>query len=252
MTKIVLFADKRVGFEICKYLSELNEDISRIYIRNSEHEYARKIRNDFQKSTDIFLSDDLRNESHLQELKKIEPDFMITVYWPYLLKPDVFNSSKNGCVNFHPALLPLNRGWYPHVHNILDDSDAGVTLHLIDENADTGPIFVQKKIEVKPDDTAFSLYEELQNEMIQLFKDSWLQIKNGEIRPKVQDETISTYNKKSDINDYIDLNKKYTGRELINILRARSFGNKGFAYFEVKDKKIFLNLRLNQDGNFNY
>jgi len=251
MTKVILLADKRVGFEICKYLSSVNEDISRIYIKNSDDEYAQKIKNSFQSSTDIFVSEDLKNKSHIEELKKIETDFMITVYWPYLLKPEIFNSSKNGCINFHPALLPLNRGWYPHVHNILNGSDAGVTLHLIDENADTGTILVQRKIKVESSDTAFSLYEKLQDKIIQLFKDSWLQIKNGEIKPTPQDEKAATYYNKSDVVDYIDLDKKYTGKELINILRARTFGEKGFAYFKDGDKKIFLNLRLNYDGNFN-
>ena len=225
MTKTVLFVDKRVGFEICEYLFSIDEDIARIYVRNSGED-SKKIEKHFKNSTDIFVSDDLKDRNHIQELKQIQPDFMVTVYWPYLLKPEIFNSSKNGCINFHPALLPHNRGWYPHVHNILNNSEAGVTLHFIDENADTGPIVAQKKINVDPSDTAFTLYT------------------------KLQDERESSFHNKSDIIDHIDLDKKYSGKELINILRARTFGSKGFAYYKVGNKKIFLNLRLNYDGNF--
>ena len=75
----------------------------------------------------------------------------------------IFNLSKNGCINFHPALLPTNRGWYPHVHNILDESPAGVTLHLIDEGADTGPILVQKTIDVEPTDTIDNVKAKIQD-----------------------------------------------------------------------------------------
>jgi len=50
--------------------------------------------------------------------------------------------------------------------------------------------------------------------------------------------------------DYIDLEKTFTGKELINLLRARTFGKKGFAYFRVGEKKIFLNLKLNYTDEF--
>jgi len=65
---------------------------------------------------------------------------MITVYWPWLIKKNYLNTCKNS-INFHPAYLPKNRGWYPHVNNILDNSVPGVTLHKIDEGIDTGPIW---------------------------------------------------------------------------------------------------------------
>ncbi len=108
----------------------------------------------------------------------------------------------------------------------------------------------KKKINVDPSDTAFTLYTKLQDEMIQIFKESWGKIKRKEIVPIIQDERESSFHNKSDIIDHIDLDKKYSGKELINILRARTFGSKGFAYYKVGNKKIFLNLRLNYDGNF--
>jgi len=95
-------------------------------------------------------------------------------------------------------------------------------------------------------------HEKLQNEIIDLFKKTWLKIKNGEILPKLQDESNSSYHKKREMDDldYIDLEKTFTGKELINLLRARTFGNKGFAYFRVGEKKIFLNLKLNYTDEF--
>ena len=62
MTRLVVFADKRVGFEICEYLFSIHEDIVRIYIRNSDEKYSIKIKERFQDSTDIFLSDELKNK----------------------------------------------------------------------------------------------------------------------------------------------------------------------------------------------
>ena len=69
------------------------------------------------------------------------------------VKASAFNLAKDS-VNFHPAFLPINRGWYPHVHSIVDGSKLGVTLHRIDEGADTGPIWVQKEMRLLPHDTS--------------------------------------------------------------------------------------------------
>jgi methionyl-tRNA formyltransferase len=50
--------------------------------------------------------------------------------------------------------------------------------------------------------------------------------------------------------DQLELNKEMKVKDLINLLRARSFGNKGFAYYKLGDKKVHLNLRLSDSPNF--
>ena len=64
--------------------------------------------------------------------------------------------------------------------------------------------------------------------------------------PKPQNESIAVYHKKSEVSimDELELNKEMKVKDLINLLRARSFGNKGFAYYKLDDKKVYLNLRL--------
>ncbi|MEE6251619.1 MAG: formyltransferase family protein, partial [Bdellovibrionota bacterium] len=155
-------------------------------------------------------------------------------------------------VNFHPAYLPINRGWYPHVHSILDGSVCGVSIHKIDENADTGPIWAQEKVELLPTDTAKDIYVRLQKRIFEVFSKNWDSIKNGSLNPTPQNLTGGNYHKKNEIEalDHIDLEKTYTGEELINILRARSFGDRGFAYFTKANKKIFLKLELSEESRF--
>ena len=68
--------------------------------------------------------------------------------------------------NIHPSLLPKHAGLMDlHVHQaVLDagDTETGCTVHLIDEGVDSGPILVQKKISVDPQDTAESLKAKVQ------------------------------------------------------------------------------------------
>jgi methionyl-tRNA formyltransferase len=150
-------------------------------------------------------------------------------------------------INFHPAMLPQNRGWYPHVFNILNGSKAGVTLHVINKGADTGPIWAQREIKVLDEDTSDTLYFRLQDEIYQLFIETWPKILNKEIEPKEQDETNATYNSINDVEKFneIKLDKNYSGKELINILRARTFGESGYAYFiNNENKRVNIRIKL--------
>ena len=239
------------GLEVAKFLIEENEEILRLYIHQPDNQ---KLTNEIIETvscSEVYQASLLKDQTHVKELKMLNADFIITIYWAYLLKPEVINSVKD-TVNFHPALLPINRGWFPHVHSIIDGSPLGVTLHRIDEGADTGPIWVQKEIELLSTDTAKSIYDRLQHEMVQLFKDNWNEIKSGQLSPKPQDHSKAIYHKKDEIDelDLINLDEKMTARELINKLRARSFGDLGFAYFKEGEDRTHINLRLSNNNNF--
>ncbi|MGH8499773.1 MAG: phosphoribosylglycinamide formyltransferase [Methylococcales bacterium] len=72
----------------------------------------------------------------------------------------ILNRFAGRIINIHPSLLPKygGKGMYGlHVHeSVLADgeSETGVTVHLVDEEYDRGPILAQEKIQVKPNDTA--------------------------------------------------------------------------------------------------
>ena len=243
MARVAVFAGGSVGLRVLEYLRESGDEILRVHAAG-DVEYAKKA----ARAAGLDSAHGL--DAQKSDFAGLDLDFMLTVYWPRLLKPEVFGLARRGCVNFHPALLPVNRGWYPHVHSILDGTPAGITLHLIDAGADTGPVLAQKRVDVLPTDNAGDIYYRLQDEIVDLFKESWPCIKGG-IKAVAQDESKATYHKKSEIDDldFIDLEKKYLARDLINLLRARSFGSRGFAYFE-DGGRVYARLQLNRTGVF--
>lgn len=251
--RVLLLANKRAGYEVCKFLKAEQDEILRLYVIESGNDCYQETRKVSGLSEDkIFRAGVLKDESHMEDLIHLQADFLITVYWPYLLPSKLFQAMKGGTLNFHPALLPINRGWYPHVHSIIDGSPLGVTLHALEESADTGPIWAQKEVFLCATDTAKSIHERLQDEIIGLFKSTWPKIKKGEITPVPQDESKANYHAKEDVSalDEIDLQKAYKAADLINLLKARSFGDKGFAYFKDSGKKVYLNLRLSEQNDF--
>ena len=255
MKKIALFASHKVGLEVIKHILEDNKSkINYLYLINKEDYYSKQIINMLKNKCNYFIDIVIRygKDSWQNDYKKFDNiDVLLTIYWPWILPKKSYQKIQVTC-NFHPAFLPQNRGWYPHVHNILEGTTPGVTLHELEENADTGDILAQEVVTMSPKDTAFELYNRLQESIINLFKTKWYEIRDNLIKRIKQDETNATYNSKKKISeiDYIDINKYYKGGELLNLLKARSFGNRGFAYSIENKKKYYYKILISEDTNF--
>lgn len=186
----------------------------------------------------------------IADLKAAGVDFIITVYWSHILSPELIACAKISSVNFHPALLPINRGWYPHVHSLLDGSPFGVTIHQLAETADTGAVWAQREFFPDSCDTAGTIHARLQKEMAKIFQENWDAIKTGKLIPFPQDESKAVYHKKKAIEglDRCDIDAM-TGRELLQRLKARTFGERAFAYFvDEKGEKVFMHLKLSKEA----
>ena len=246
MAQVILFANGNPGLSIARFLVDQGEKIRNVYYYGDE-----KYKNALAKALNVdssvpLLWTEFKREEKLLDLVNDPADFMIAVYWPYLLRGEELKVARDS-VNFHPAFLPINRGWYPHVHSIIDGTLTGVTLHRIASGADTGEIWTQEKVELLSTDTASDIYFRLQNQIIRLFKENWPAIRDGEMSPFPQDESVAIYRKKSDIDklDQINLEAPTTARELINILRSRTFLNNGYAYFiDDEGAKIRIAISL--------
>ncbi len=248
---ILLLADGLVGLEVAKHLVASDDIISALYLHpESKRQCGEEIIEAAKVSPNqVFEAYLTKDPDHILEVQKLAPDFIVTVYWAYLLRPEFYRIAKE-TLNFHPALLPINRGWYPHVHSIIDGTPCGVTLHAIHEDADTGPIWVQKEVVLEEADTSDKIYDRLQLEIVQLFKDNWDKIKTGSIEPSAQDHSKAIYHGKNEIDglDEIDFDAPTTARTLIQQLKARTFKDKGFAYYRVGDRKYYVRINLREEG----
>ena len=249
---IALFANGDAGIEVAKFLNSKGENVSHLFLSEIYPEKDYLIREILKGNPEmqIYLGD-LRNDLEmLNAAKKMANiDALLTVYWPFLIPAEVFEICPI-TINFHPALLPINRGWYPHVHSILDGTPAGVTLHQLAAGADQGDIWAQEEIEIFPWENAGDVYAKLQRQIVKLFINNWEKIMNNEIVPLKQNEKDAIYHSKNEIKslDEIDFFGSYVAKDLINLLRARTFGEHGFAYFTVDGQKIRARIELKPDS----
>jgi methionyl-tRNA formyltransferase len=100
---------------------------------------------------------------------------------------------------------------------------------------------------VEPVDTGETLYRKLERASVKLMKDTWPLILSGQAgrRPQSSEEE-STFHRAREVEniDEINLDRAYPARELIDLLRARTFPPYTGAYVRVGNRKVYLRLQL--------
>jgi methionyl-tRNA formyltransferase len=97
----------------------------------------------------------------LQLMRSFDADLCVMAYVTLIVPRRVLDSPKFGTIQYHPSLLPLHRG--PSSINwpiIKGEKKTGLTIFWPDEHLDTGPILLQKEVEIGPDDTVGTVYFE--------------------------------------------------------------------------------------------
>jgi methionyl-tRNA formyltransferase len=82
-------------------------------------------------------------------LKEYQPDLLISIGRNQIFKRPLLDLATFGCVNLHTALLPKYRGLMPSFWVLKNNEKyTGVSVFFVDEGIDSGPILVQKKVEI--------------------------------------------------------------------------------------------------------
>lgn len=233
-----------------KRLVSWREEISGIVVHPLERSRYREEILEEVRGLDIPVLDakTLADPAGVEALAKLSPDLGLSVYYGYILRPSVLELFPRGVLNLHPALLPFNRGAHPNVWSIIEETPAGVTLHFMDEGVDTGDIVMQKPVAVDPCDTGGSLYAKLEEAAIGLFEEAWPQVRRGAFSRQAQAKHEGTFHRVSDLQlvDRIDLERSYRAKDLLNLLRARTFPPYRGAYFEVDGRRIYVRVELEE------
>lgn len=170
-----------------------------------------------------------------ETLVEKDPEILIVCYYPRILKKEEFE--KQPTINFHPGYLPFNKGMYPHIWPLFDGSPAGVTIHYVTEEVDSGPIIGQKKLQVKPTYTASEFEKITQNEIFELFKRVWPKVKKG-YKGKAQ-VGLGSHHFAKEISSMQEFDKDTMRR-----LAACTFTDRTYGFFMDGKKKVKVGIKF--------
>ncbi len=180
----------------------------------------------------------LKDEKVIEQIKNFYPDIIVTAAYGKILPKSILDIPPYGCLNIHASLLPKYRGAAPINWAIFNgEKKTGITIILMDEGMDTGPIIIQQKLDILDEDNAITLSKKLSKlgaELLVKILPLWIK---KEITPMPQDDTKATY---------APLLKKENGlikwewdsEKIINHIRAFVPWPGSFTFF--RNKKIIL------------
>ena len=184
-----------------------------------------------------------------EELRTLKPDLGVMAYVIKFVPEDFLNIPTHGTIQYHPSLLPLHRG--PSSINwpiIQGSKKTGLSIFWPDNGLDTGPILLQKEVEIGADDTLGSIYFD---KLFQLGVDAMLEsvdlVRDGKAPKIVQDESKSTYEswcKKEDVE--IDWGRPVA--EVHNLIRGANPQPGAWTTHEGATLQIFDCALLPQGG----
>lgn len=97
----------------------------------------------------IHLEDKINSEKSLEKIKCLKPDLLISIAANRIFKKQLIELAPKGCLNLHTALLPKYRGLMPSFWVLKnDEKQTGVSVFFVEEGIDSGPILIQKIIEI--------------------------------------------------------------------------------------------------------
>lgn len=136
----------------------------------------------------------LRDAEVQQKLRALDADIFVVVAYGRILPPEVLGIPRLGVVNIHPSLLPRHRGPSPVSTAILNgDTETGVTVMLLDEGMDSGPLLAQSKpVKLTGSERADTLTTSLFELGADMLPKVITGLEDGSLKPQPQDESQVT------------------------------------------------------------
>ena len=158
--KIAIIGQAAFGKEVLIKLIENGEIVSAVICPPDDGNSFDPIKQTaISNGIDVFQYERMRSTSAIKEYISLDIDLCVMAFVTDIVPMEILTAPTFGTIQYHPSLLPQHRG--PSSINwpiIKGEEQTGLTIFWPDEGLDTGPILLQKEVEITPEDTLGSLY----------------------------------------------------------------------------------------------
>src|SRR3989304_7464251 len=192
--RIIIVGQGPFGEKVLQTLIQKGEDVVGIFSPPDKRGEAMKVM--AEKSGVSFLRPNLMKDPQVYDAYlKLKPELAILAFVTDIIPERVVNLPPLGTICYHPSILPRHRGASAINWAIIQgDTRTGLTILWVDKGIDTGPVLLQKEVEIGPDETTGSLYF---NTLFPMGIDAIVEavelIKTGKAPRIPQDESRATY-----------------------------------------------------------
>lgn len=194
--RIVLIGQAAFAEKTLEALLDMGEEVVGVYtppdIPGRENPLKTRA---LQLSVPVFQPEKMRALGVYDSYVKLKPDLNVMAFVTDIVPESILNYPELGTIQYHPSLLPRHRGGSAINWAVINgETRTGLTIFWPDKGIDTGPVLLQREVDIAPDDTVGSLYfNKLFPLGIEAIKESIALIKQGKAPKIPQDESQATY-----------------------------------------------------------
>jgi methionyl-tRNA formyltransferase len=127
-------------------------------------------------------------------LRAWRPDVIVVAAYGKILPREILEIPPHGCINVHASLLPKYRGAAPIQWALLNGEQVtGITIMLMSEEMDAGPVLLQRSVFIEPEETCGELQARLAREGAECLVEALRAWHAGRLTPQPQDSSQVTF-----------------------------------------------------------
>lgn len=249
--RIIVHGQQAFGKSVLEALLNQGEEVIAVYCAPEKEGRRIDPLKEFaqEKGLPVYQPKSFRKQEVWDEFAALKPDLCMMAYVTLFVPEEVLNTPTHGTFQYHPSLLPLHRG--PSSINwpiIWGSKKTGLTIFWPDNGLDTGPVLLQKEVEILDDDTLGSLYF---NHLFPMGVDAMmeaLELVKADKAPRiVQDEPSATYEgwcKK----EVVQLDWSKPVGEVYNMIRGATPQPGAWTTFQGKTVQFYDSAKVDGSG----
>lgn len=130
---------------------------------------------------------DVNDAAVAEALVRLDVDVIVSCFFDQFFKSEMLALARRGAINVHTSLLPLHRGPMPVIYSALDRPPTfGVSIHLINQGIDGGPILAQEAYRPAPGESILQSIAQLHDRGLEMLSEMLPAIAAGAIEPHPQ------------------------------------------------------------------
>lgn len=243
--RILFFGFGDVGYKCLKYMLDNNYNVVGVFTHDRdphENDWFQTAESlALSRSIPVFKPASLKDPKWAQEVEKLSPDLILSLYYRNRIPESVFSQARLGAYNMHGSYLPSYKGRAPLNWAILNGENyTGVSLHVLEKDFDTGDIVARKKVDISPDDYVGDVQPKVSAAAVEIFAQTLPKLLDSSAerikQSRLQGES-SYFGKRRPEDSRIDFSK--SAAQIRNLVRAVSRPFNG-AFFDKDGKRYIL------------
>ncbi len=239
--RIVLIGQAAFGEKALEALLNKNEEVAAVFCPPDPPDKPSGMKQLAEiKGIPVFQPKNMKDPEVYNIFVKLKPDLNVMAFVTDIIPYEILDLPKLKTIQYHPSLLPRHRGGSAiHWAVINGDTKTGLTIFWPDKGIDTGPIILQKEVDISPDDTTGSLYfNKLFPLGIEAIVEAVEMVKKGTAPRLPQDDSQATYEPlcTADLTE-IDWSKPV--QDVYNLIRGANPSPGAWTTYMGKKLKIF-------------